>query len=81
MRNKWQLQEAKDQLSRVVANAVKEGAQVITRHGEPAVVVLSIAEYNKLRSHGRSLVEVLRSCPVPDFQPRPLRDTPRSNPL
>ena len=81
MRNKWQLQEAKNQLSRVVENALNEGAQVITRHGEPAVVVLSMAEYNKLRSRRKSLVDILRSCPVPDFQPAPLRDTPRSKPL
>lgn len=81
MSNQWQLQKAKDQLSRVIANALNEGAQIITRHGEPAVVVLSIADYKKLRSKRKSLVEVLRSCPVPDFQPKPLRDTPRANPL
>ena len=35
MRNKWQLQEAKNQLSRVVENALNEGAvEVITRHGD-----------------------------------------------
>jgi antitoxin Phd len=81
MRNKWQLQEAKNQLSRVIENAVTEGAQVITRHGEPAVVVLSMAEYNKLRSRRKSLVDILRSCPVADFKIDALRDTPRSNPL
>jgi prevent-host-death family protein len=81
MRNKWQLQEAKNQLSRVVDNALNEGAQVITRHGEPAVVVLSMAGYNKLRSGRKSLVEILRSCPVSDFRPAPLRDTPHSRPL
>jgi antitoxin Phd len=81
VRNKWQLQEAKNQLSRVVENALTEGAQVITRHGEAAVVVLSMAEYNKLRSRRKSLVDILRSCPVPDFQPKPLQDTPRSKPL
>lgn len=81
MRNKWQLQEAKNQLSRVVESAITDGAQVITRHGEPAVVILSIADYQKLRSDRKSVVDILRSCPVPDFPPEALRDTPSSNPL
>lgn len=81
MRNKWQLQEAKNQLSRVVENALVDGAQVITRHGQPAVVVLSVTEYNKLRARRKALVDILRSCPVSDFEPKPIRDTPRANPL
>lgn len=81
MRSKWQLQEAKNQLSQVVENALNEGVQIITRHGEPAVVVLSMAEYKKLRTRKKSLVDVLRSCPVPDFEPTKPRDTPRSSPL
>jgi antitoxin Phd len=81
MSRKWQLQEAKNQFSRVVDSALNGGAQIITRHGEPAVVVLSITEYNKLRPKRRSLVEILRSCPVKNFSPKKLRDVPRRNPL
>lgn len=81
MSKKWQLQKAKDQLSRVVDEALHEGVQIITRHGEPAVVVLSLAEYKKLKSKRKSLVEILRSCPVSDFAPKPLRDTPGEKPV
>ena len=81
MANTWQLQEAKDQLSRVVENALSEGVQIITRHGEPSVVVLSVAEYKKLKAKRKSLVQMLRSCPVSDFSPKPLRDTPTRRPL
>ena len=34
MKNVWQLQEAKNQLSTVVENALTKGVQTITRHGE-----------------------------------------------
>ena len=33
--------------------ALHEGAQTITRHGEPAVVVLSMKDYEKLRPQKR----------------------------
>lgn len=45
---KWQLQEAKQKLSKVVDDAISSGPQTITRHGEEAVVVLSAAEYRRL---------------------------------
>ncbi len=44
----WQLQEAKQKFSELVKRALNEGRQVVTRHGEDVVVVLSVAEYQKL---------------------------------
>ncbi len=76
MRNVWQLQEAKNQLSLVVENALTRGAQIITRHGEPAVVILSVAEYRKLRPRRKRLVDLLRACPVHDLDLKPIRDYP-----
>ncbi len=40
----WQLQEAKNRLSEVVERAVTTGAQLITKHGRPVVVVISAQE-------------------------------------
>jgi prevent-host-death family protein len=60
----WQLQEAKNKLSKVVDNAVHEGPQVITRHGEEVVVVLSVAEYHKLVAARPTLVEFFRDSPL-----------------
>ena len=37
----WQLQEAKARLSELINLAESEGPQQITKHGEPAVVVMS----------------------------------------
>lgn len=59
----WQLQEAKNHLSEVVALAMKEGAQTITKHGKPAVVVVSVEEYEQSRAPRRSLFTALRECP------------------
>jgi prevent-host-death family protein len=37
----WQLQEAKSRLSELVDDALHKGAQTITRHGRPVVMVVS----------------------------------------
>ena len=44
----WQLQEAKQQLSKVVDLAGSEGPQVVTRHGREVAVVLSMDDYRAL---------------------------------
>lgn len=76
MKSAWQLQEAKNQLSLVVENALTRGAQTITRHGEPSVVVVSVAEYCRLRPRRRGLVGILLACPVPDLEFDRMRDLP-----
>lgn len=68
----WQLQEAKNRFSEVVELARTKGAQTITKHGRPAVMVVSIEEFRALKPAGprkkkRTLLEILRSCPDPDF--------------
>jgi antitoxin Phd len=81
MRNTWQLQEAKNQFSLVVDNALSRGAQIITRHGEPTVVVISVAEYRKLLPPRKRIVDVLRACPVKDLDLRRVRELPRDRAL
>ena len=49
---RWQLQQAKQQFSRLVERARSEGPQVVTRHGREVVVVLDAAEYERLRDGG-----------------------------
>ena len=58
MKNTWQLQEAKNQLSTVVENALTRGPQTITRHGTPAVVVVAAEEFHQQRSQRKSIVEL-----------------------
>ena len=56
---RWQLQEAKARLSEVVKSA-REGPQEISVRGEPAAVVLSIEEYERLKKKKLSLAEFVR---------------------
>jgi prevent-host-death family protein len=61
---KWQLQEAKNQLSEVVRKAQSEGPQVITLHGNDAAVVVSAKDYGRLsRPRGR-LLDFFRKSPL-----------------
>ncbi len=63
----WQLQEAKNRFSEVVNLALTEGAQTITRHGKPVVVVLSQEEFRNLAPKKEkkpwSLLDALLACP------------------
>ena len=60
---KWQLQEAKNRLSRVVEQALEEGPQTITLRGKPAAVVLSVKDFEKLTRPSQSLSEFFRRSP------------------
>ena len=61
---RWQLQEAKAKLSLVVKSSQQDGPQEISVRGEPAVVVLAMAEYDRLRKRKLSFVEFLRRSPL-----------------
>jgi prevent-host-death family protein len=60
----WQLQEAKNHFSEVVDLAMKGGAQTVTKHGKPAVVIVSVEEYERTRAPKKSLFQALRECPA-----------------
>lgn len=79
----WQLQEAKSRFSEVVELAMKKGAQAVTKHGKPAVVIVSAEEYAKSQKPRRSLAGALRSCPEDLTQVLGTRskETARSIPL
>ncbi|MEI6450575.1 MAG: type II toxin-antitoxin system Phd/YefM family antitoxin [Actinomycetes bacterium] len=60
----WQLQEAKARFSEVVKAAQQEGPQEISVRGEPTAVLVSRAEFDRLRRPRPSLVEFLRTSPL-----------------
>ena len=68
MNDTWQIQDAKNKLSEVIARAQKNGPQLITRHGEKAVVVVSYAEYERLRKSQGKLSEFFKSSPLADIE-------------
>jgi prevent-host-death family protein len=60
----WQLQEAKARLSEVVKKAAQEGPQHITLHGVPAAVVLSEADYRRLKKRPSRFIDFVRGSPL-----------------
>ena len=63
MRNRRQLQDAKNRLSQVV-HAAEQHAQVITLRGKPTAVILSVGEYERLTRPRNTLVEFMRDSPL-----------------
>lgn len=62
--HQWQLQEAKNKLSKVVSLAIQQGPQTITLRGKEAVVVISAVDYKKLKRPVTSLVAFLENSPL-----------------
>lgn len=65
-KKEWQLQEAKNRFSEVVNRALKDGAQTITRHGKPVVVVMSQDDFQRMAPPKKkewSMLEHLLACP------------------
>jgi prevent-host-death family protein len=60
----WQLQTAKARLSEVIKKATKEGPQSITVRGEQTAIVISTAEYERLKHPRGSFVEFMRHSPL-----------------
>lgn len=65
----WSVQDAKNRLSEVL-EAARRMPQTVTKHGKPAVVVIDIVEYERLRQLERakapSFVEVILEMPQDD---------------
>jgi prevent-host-death family protein len=59
----WQVQEAKQRFSEVVRRALADGPQVVTRHGEAVVVIISAAEYRRLIDPPMAFKDYLRAAP------------------
>tara|TARA_R110002020_G_scaffold367683_3_gene579556 strand:- start:16110 stop:16364 length:255 start_codon:yes stop_codon:yes gene_type:complete len=59
----WQLQDAKNQFSKVVQKARHEGPQIVTLRGERTAVILSAHDYDVLRAGRPTLVDDLLSGP------------------
>jgi len=65
--NLWQLQDAKNRFSNLVEKAKNIGPQIVTKHGEEAVVVLSVSEYKKLIKPKMNIVKFFRKSPLSDY--------------
>lgn len=80
MSQSWQLQDAKNKLSEVIARAEKGEVQVVTKHGVATAVVISYSEYQRLTAPVRRLSEFMQTFPhdgeelMPDRDDSALRD-------
>jgi antitoxin Phd len=61
---RWQIQEAKNRLSELVRKARSEGPQVITLHGQDAVVVVAANDFKSLTPPRGSLADFFRNSPL-----------------
>jgi len=61
--NTWPVQDAKARFSELLDACVSEGPQVVTRRGSETAVLVTIAEWKRLRDAARpSLKELLLSA-------------------
>ena len=60
---RWQLQQAKQQFSRIVDLARREGPQLVTRNGKEVAVVIGVEDYRRLRSDGGAFKRFLAAAP------------------
>ncbi len=60
----WQVQEAKARFSELMRGADEAGPQTITVRGRRAAVLLSVSDYDRLRSRKPSLTAFMRASPL-----------------
>lgn len=78
----WQLQEAKNRFSEVVTWALKNGPQVITKHGTEVAILLSYDDYRRLiaSQHTRSVSAFFRESPLAQVALDLRRDSSHARP-
>lgn len=58
----WQLQQAKAKFSKLLERTHHDGPQIVTKHGVPTAVVLSVRDYERLKGKKKSLKAYLRKA-------------------
>ena len=77
----WQVQEAKNRFSEVIERALREGPQVVTRHGKPVVQVVAVdtAATRAVREND-GFAQYLLDAPKVDHLPEAPRRSRRAPP-
>lgn len=78
----WVLQDAKARFSELVRRVHSDGPQHVTVHGRDEVVVISAADFRRLKGErtGESLIAAMQASPyrdldlAPSRSPLPVRD-------
>jgi prevent-host-death family protein len=72
MPRRWQVQEAKARFSELVERAMAGDAQVVTRRGRPAVVVIPYEEYERMHGGETTGWDLFKAAPRLDEHDLPL---------
>jgi prevent-host-death family protein len=73
MNSTWQVQEAKNRFSEVIARALTDGPQTVTRHGRPVVRVVSVAQAPTAEKADGNFASFLLQAPRVDGLVAPVR--------
>jgi len=75
----WTVVDAKAHLSQVIDEALSRGPQQITRNGRPAVVVVSMEEWERKARRKGNLAEFFAASPLRDsgLEVERAKDDPR----
>jgi prevent-host-death family protein len=75
----WTVANAKARFSELIDKAKSEGPQTVTRNGKPAVVLVSVEEWEKKTAPKGTLLEFLQNSPLRgvDLDLKRLTDQPR----
>ena len=73
MNSTWQVQEAKNRFSEVIARALTDGPQTVTRHGRPVVRVVSVAHSPAAEKSDGGFARFLLQAPRVDGLVAPVR--------
>jgi antitoxin Phd len=76
----WKLQDAKARFSEVVERALHDGPQVVTRHGENAVVIVAYRDFIGAEP-AQDFKDFLMSIPRVGLELKPSRARPRRTEL
>jgi prevent-host-death family protein len=60
----WTVAEAKAKFSEVIDQAQTRGPQTVTRHGRSAVVIVSVAEWERTTRRAGNLAEFFAASPL-----------------
>jgi len=72
----WKLQDAKARFSEVVERALHDGPQIVTRHGENAVVIVAYRDFVGAEPT-QDFKDFLMSIPRLSLEIKPSRRRPR----
>jgi prevent-host-death family protein len=76
----WKLQDAKARFSEVVERALHDGPQIVTRHGENAVVIVAYRDFVGAEPT-QEFKDFLMSIPPLGLEIKPSRRRPRRTEL